>query len=820
MPRGPGSRRRQTKSVPTGRETALGAVFAGLAAVFLALPGLTGGPLCYRDLSQNLLPVRTLTATLRAAGATTGWNPFLAGGTPLLANPNSLLLHPGWQFDRLMEPAAAIKLSVLLHTLLAGVFLALFVRRRGGSPSASVLAGVVASLSGPALSLGTLPNLLTAWAWVPPAMYFLDRVRCGLAWSLPAAVVAGGMSLMPADPASALALLGGAAIALTGGEVRRGLRPRLLLLFTALAAGAAMVQLLPAWGFISRSARTAGFAAGEVGKWSLHPARLPELAVPGFLGNPSFLGLQDYWGPPWLETGLPFLLSIYLSAAVLVLALAGLSAPASHRGERLAAGVLGGLSLLLAFGRHLPGFEAVVGAVPALAWVRYPEKLLIPALLAIALLAARGLDALLADAAQVPRRRTMLAAGGLLLFAALAAMLAGLPASPSGSRLVPEAAAALAASWRQAAGFAATAGLLLVASLRPGAPRAVLRLGLLLLVAADLSLGAIGAPSGLEAGTGKTPWEMRLNPTAPADLAASPPLPLAAGGAQGAHSSLASVALESRTVRFPRPDGFAFRSQNDSIACGFLWDRLSCARSWPSAFMLPTVFDLPTDRLVSAEAARAADAERQAEPGARARLWAVAAAGWVTSFGPAAFPGLTQVGEDTRACRPPLVRSRNEGALPPVRVVGAHALAASAPDALRDTLVGPWPAADLAVVEDPDGLLGASRLSGEHGTAELLPSLPDDLRISVESPGTALLVVSQSWDPGWSATASGRPVPVLRAYGFLTAVPIPAGRSVVELRYRTPGLPAGAAASAAAILLALAGAAALRRLFASGGAAP
>jgi uncharacterized membrane protein YfhO len=81
--------------------------------------------------------------------------------------------------------------------------------------------------------------------------------------------------------------------------------------------------------------------------------------------------------------------------------------------------------------------------------------------------------------------------------------------------------------------------------------------------------------------------------------------------------------------------------------------------------------------------------------------------------------------------------------------------------------------------------------------------------LDVVADRTTLVVVRDAWAPGWSARVDGEPVPVLRADGRHRAVPIGPGRSLVEMRYRPPGLDAGlalAGLAAAAIALLLFGA--------------
>ncbi len=54
-------------------------------------------------------------------------------------------------------------------------------------------------------------------------------------------------------------------------------------------------------------------------------------------------------------------------------------------------------------------------------------------------------------------------------------------------------------------------------------------------------------------------------------------------------------------------------------------------------------------------------------------------------------------------------------------------------------------------------------------------------------------MLSEGYDPGWRAEVDGEPAPVLVADHVLRAVPLPAGKHAVELRYVPPGLRLGLA---------------------------
>jgi hypothetical protein len=60
------------------------------------------------------------------------------------------------------------------------------------------------------------------------------------------------------------------------------------------------------------------------------------------------------------------------------------------------------------------------------------------------------------------------------------------------------------------------------------------------------------------------------------------------------------------------------------------------------------------------------------------------------------------------------------------------------------------------------------------------------VRFTVNAPAAGYVVVNETWFPGWRATVDDRPAPILRGNVIMQAVEVPAGRHVVELRFR-PG---------------------------------
>jgi hypothetical protein len=91
----------------------------------------------------------------------------------------------------------------------------------------------------------------------------------------------------------------------------------------------------------------------------------------------------------------------------------------------------------------------------------------------------------------------------------------------------------------------------------------------------------------------------------------------------------------------------------------------------------------------------------------------------------------------------------------------------------------------------------------EGGAAGPLRPLPVEWtggsRVALDLPdeATGVVVLNQSWAPGWRASIDGAPAPLLRAGGTRVAVAVQPGDRRVDLRYRPDGWVAGLQACAA-----------------------
>jgi len=793
----------------TPRAGAAAAFVAALIALVYAGPLLSGERFYFRDVSQNHGPVIEAARAMLRAGEAPWWNPWAGGGEPLFANPNHVLLVPEGLFGLLLGSGLGLSVAALAGSLLAGLGLHLLLRDLGRSPWASAAGGAAFALSGYGLAIGTLPNVMAAVSWIPAALYAVRRAAASARW-LPAGAVATALVLAPCEPASAL-VLAIFAVLLAGWRTALGV--------LALGLAAAAAQVLPAALWIVSSARGAsGLATADASKWALSLRRLPELVAPGFFGRPEYP--MTFWGAPYFETGIPLLLSLHVGGAVLLLAALGLrpaptdparSTPRSGLRLETVLALAGGAFVLLA----LAATPARLGGiVPGAALFRYPEKFVLGAILALAILAAGGMDRLLTSAA-LRRSLTIASAAGA------AVLLVGIVGKGVWSvfDILPDRIPmglpgygtwALALGALELALFAAA--VLVTRWVDPRAKGPLLASA----VGAGLLLGA------LVPGPGPLPWRLRANPSVPASFYASEPFfaeRLEALGKTG-----------ERVFRFDRPARFAVLNRTGSLADGHQWDRRSLGRSSASEFRIALAYDRSTDRLDPAgqDAALALLLDRPAET--QARFWGLASVRWVLAYAPLDAPGLALVDKVEGESNVPLLLYENTRCLPRVRMTSnlrsypvesdeeaRRRIAAAADDAWEEPQIQNYRGVRIAPEQLARSRAGAlppiatgreaSVVRSRPGFLEIRVAAARDIPVSADAVAARHpenLVIAENDVPGWTATLDGRRVELSRANGMHLSLVVPdtAAHEVI-LSYRPPGLLPGVGISVLALTLAL-----------------
>ena len=746
-------------------------VVALFALLFLPLLD-SGVQLFYRDTARLYYPVKRFIAGELALGRLPLWYPWSESGTSLLGQVTPGLLHPFTLLYLAFPFELAFKLNHLLTLPLAALSTVLLCRRVGASPWGAALGGIAYGGCGYLASMAgsNLPFAVGA-ASVPLA---IERGIAFVHAPSPLRLLLAGLALalcaLAGEPQSMLfaGLLGGVYLILE--------RPRAAGWVAAWGACALLLSApasLPAAARLLQSRRLGGVGAVERAMFSSAPVRLLGFVVPQAFDDPSepppgaprgFVDpYREYFS--W-ETIAAFSDSITIGPVAALLALFALGA--GRRGRLLLAGAA--LLLLASTGDAL-GVEGLLSTVlPLLRVFRYGEKFTGPASLAVAVAAALGTDVALAGAR---RPAALLAAAAAVVSGASALLMLGAGAPLRGFLLEHGALHAPAAA--DAFLFTLRIGLRWTAVLC-----GVLAVLALLRARLQFTLGpALAALACAATAVDVIPRQL---PTVPAD-AIRDPSPVArlllrrAGPSEGRWRVFTNT--ESVTTRLH--DKLGERIGNFIGARHALLPQYDVIDGLESAGQYFTV-----GQGDYAAAVRRAPRALFAALGVRFVL--------LNAF------------EIDRAT----ARQKHFTPLP-----GGSWLAEYRPRP-RAWVVGRARAgtfeASIARLEDPafeverEATLSedAAEVAGGPGDASVEQPRPGVIDAQVRAPQGGLLLVSEHFDPGWSATVDGRPAPVWTADLSVLGVPLPPGSREVRLRFLPRGLlPGLAAAAAACALLAL-----------------
>ena len=732
-----------------------------------------------RDAVRFFLPLKQYMAERLLAGELPQWFPYEGLGRSFLGSTVTGVFHPFTLLYLVFPAPAAYRLSTLCACVLAAVGGYALGRQWQYARAGALAAGLVFALSGYVASLTENIVYLYSVCLLPLFCAALEQaLRRRAAWIVAPACLWATVWLN--GDAQTGYYYGG--VALLWGVARRGDAPwrtALRLLSVAGLAGLlAGVQLAVSVAEFLESARAQGelFQAETMG-WSTHPLRLLTMAA-GPVGSDEtvvpvahyFFGSAPAGGSPvgyWAE-------SLYLGLPVLGLAALGAWV---RRDLRLVV-LLGGLAMLLALGRYGGLYALCSHIVPLWSAFRYPEKLMGVATFAIAMLAGAGMDAV-RQGRWTPVAWLSGAACAACLGVALTTVTMGdwaaatFQAPPSLAREVTRSAGM---AWLFSAAAALAVGLLLLA-FQKGALRGDLLLGLLLMtLALDLSrvnlhayrtgpLQVATATPGLVEAVWKhaghrEPGRFRILTTWDAKGAARYPTALAD---EADHYGLLSMRLR-QGVDVEHNAQFHLESMKAYLP-GFnpaLAGVVSMGSLDPRAYARFNVayFLGPRDLF-------------------SALPFAQTLVAYVQDF------DLVLVGNPAPLTPRVYFSRRPEPAMTAVEV---RALVSR-----QDFLEG-----DVDIIETLAELLPPGTRAGD---ATIERYAPEEVRVEVDVPQTALLVLADGYARGWSATLdAGTDVPILRANGFVRAVVVPAGRHAVTFSYETPGLVAGAAATATGVL--------------------
>jgi Bacterial membrane protein YfhO len=734
------------------------------------------------DAAQQFQPLRE--EVKRQLPSTPLWNPWIAGGRPLLADAQSAVFSPFTLPAYVMPLQKSLAWTALL-TLWAATFgMYLLGRALGMRFAGALMAGLVYGLNLWLVSHLSYPHS-GVWALLPWLLWATERlVRRPAPSTVAVLAVPVGLQYLAGHPETSFHVLLAtvAFFALRVVQAReRGVRAPLIAMAAALVAGTglAAVMLAPFGELLFHSADLAERSGTGIGK-HVDPTYLL-----GFF-------MYDYWGR---ATDTPLLLllfsrSWYIGALPLMLVAAALIL--RPRAERL--WIAGFAALLLAVIFGVPPFVQIATRLPLLS-LGHNDRLILIVLACASLLAGWGLDDLRARDLPAGKRRAVLIAAALILVVPLLMVVARndidqlLPKTaikvalhiaspppvgdPNTADVVRLAAVVL---WLCAAGAAI---VLLFLRLRGLPERAFAGLALAL-VAVDLFRAGMG-----------------YNPAIPTDRAEQPltgALRYLANRGQERFAAVGNVPQNVISMRFRIADA---RGYDPPILKRYnkLWRRE----------VSPEYPDL-TSTLISLFLQVPQIDER--------RLRTLRLLGVTDLLAPPESAGPPPPGLDT----PGLTRVYNgpdaqvfhvDDALPRAFVAGAQQTVDGG-DAALDAVTSPsLDARNVAVTEKQlDGVADSG--SAPAGTARIVRYQADRVTIDANLTRPGVVVVGDNWYPGWKAKVDGRSVDVDRVDYVMRGTVAGAGHHRIEYRYQPASWRIGWIVSLLS-LLALAGAVVLER---------
>lgn len=390
------------------RPTLWASLIFAAATMLLAWPGLLGQTLFNSRSDQYTLGYafrHFAELSLREGHGFPQWSPYLQGGLPYVGAMHGDIFYPTFLLRMMLGTAEAITWEFPIHLFLAGLFTYLFLRAWRLPFYAAVIGGLAYMLSGSIAGYASPGHdgKLFVSTLLPLCLLFLTRgIRDGRAWAWGAFSIAIGLAVLSPHPQllQYLLLCTGAFslyLALATHEEVGKLPTAVAIRRLAFAAGGVVlglmigaIQFAPAFAYKPWSPRAAGHTWEEATSFSFPIEETLNAYLPQFSGI-----LERYWG----QNGIHFH-SDYFGVVVLLLmgAAFGMSAHKSFKRFWVGAGVV---ALIWAYGGHTPLYHLII-LVPYTKYLRAPSMMIYVTAFAVAVLAAIGAERVLRK--QIARR--------------------------------------------------------------------------------------------------------------------------------------------------------------------------------------------------------------------------------------------------------------------------------------------------------------------------------------------------------------------------------------------------------------------------------
>jgi hypothetical protein len=145
----------------------------------------------------------------------------------------------------------------------------------------------------------------------------------------------------------------------------------------------------------------------------------------------------------------------------------------------------------------------------------------------------------------------------------------------------------------------------------------------------------------------------------------------------------------------------------------------------------------------------------------------------------------------------------NLDALPQAYLVHKVKLATSKEDALKSIENPQFKPREEAVIEDAhNSVVLPTTFTADKDQVRWTRPSNNEVQVEVTCQDAGLLVLTDTYYPGWEATLDGKEVPIMRANYLFRGVSIPGGSHTVRFRYNPRAFWLGAAVSLSCLALA------------------
>jgi hypothetical protein len=358
----------------------------------------------FRDLGPYFYPLRFSLYEDFRSGELPLWNRHMAMGFPLLADFQSGIFYPPHLLFRLLPFFSACRALFVLHFLIAGAGTYKLCREWKYPAYLSLIGALLFTLGGTIVSLSNLLNHFQSAVWLPWVILLWERVLCRLSWArfLAFIVILTLQCLAGSPEIFAMSIV---LVLFDGLRVKASLPSISYVRLFSILGGAglifmllAMAQLLPSAELYSQSRRQEPLPAQEALNWSLNPVSLLNLL---FLDKEidATIGIGTRY---FFRQAPSFLISYYLGAITVFGTCIGFLVGSVRERVVLSGAMI--FSLLMALGKHTPVYPFLFHHLPILNALRFPEKFFFITYALIFYASMRGMQAWLCDWGQSVRK--------------------------------------------------------------------------------------------------------------------------------------------------------------------------------------------------------------------------------------------------------------------------------------------------------------------------------------------------------------------------------------------------------------------------------